>query len=202
MRVVVRWLSGLLVIALAGCADDWATQELERQRAAAFGLSTAYSASAPQRRPSPGWGWSGGGSGAKKIVIDLGEQKAFFYRGDREIGWTDISSGREGMGTPVGTYSVIEKDIDHRSSLYGSFVDASGNVVRSDVNTRKDAPGPGQRYVGASMHYFLRFHRGYGMHAGYLPGYPASHGCIRLPRPAAARFYQEADYGTPVIVRH
>ena len=210
----------LMSLVFAGCAADRTTLELERQRAVAFGMQPPAPSPTPTPRPrsnprpdpsenpSPsenqgsGWGWTGGGSGAKRIIIDLSDQKAYFLRGGKEVGWTIISSGRAGMATPVGTYSVTEKDIDHRSSLYGSFVDSSGNVVRSDVNMRKHSPGPGQRYVGASMHYFLRFHGGYGMHAGYLPGYPASHGCVRLPRPAAEKFYYAADYGTPVIVRH
>jgi lipoprotein-anchoring transpeptidase ErfK/SrfK len=192
----------LVALVVAGCAKDRATQALERQRAAAFGVASASVSASPTPRPIPEWEWEGGGSGAKKIVIDLGEQKAMFYKGGQEIGWADISSGRAGMGTPAGTYRVLEKDIDHRSSLYGDFVDSNGDVVRRDVNMRIHSPGPGQRYRGASMRYFLRFHGGYGMHAGYLPGYPASHGCVRLPHAAAVRFYEEADYGTPVIVRH
>jgi L,D-transpeptidase catalytic domain len=51
------------------------------------------------------------------------------------------------------------------------------------------------------MPYFLRIHGGIGMHAGYLPGYPASHGCIRLPKEMAARFFQNVPIETPVAIR-
>ena len=51
------------------------------------------------------------------------------------------------------------------------------------------------------MPYFLRFTRGYGMHAGYVPQYRASHGCIRMPAEMARRFFHAADLGTPVIVK-
>ena len=52
------------------------------------------------------------------------------------------------------------------------------------------------------MPYFLRIHGGIGMHAGYLPGYPASHGCIRLPQQMAIEFFKNATVGTPVDIRH
>lgn len=52
------------------------------------------------------------------------------------------------------------------------------------------------------MPYFLRLHGGIGMHAGYLPGYPASHGCIRLPQQMAVEFFKDATVGTPVVIRH
>jgi lipoprotein-anchoring transpeptidase ErfK/SrfK len=51
------------------------------------------------------------------------------------------------------------------------------------------------------MPYFLRIHGGIGLHAGYLPGYPASHGCIRLPKVMALKFFQDATVGTPVVIR-
>ena len=51
------------------------------------------------------------------------------------------------------------------------------------------------------MPYFLRVHGGVGMHAGYLPGYPASHGCIRLPKEMALKFFEDAPVGTPVEIR-
>ena len=52
------------------------------------------------------------------------------------------------------------------------------------------------------MPYFLRIHGGIGMHAGYLPGYPASHGCIRLSEKMAVQFFKNAAVGTPVEIRH
>ena len=145
--------------------------------------------------------WKGEGvSGAPKIVISLGSQRAFFYKGDRLIGESAISSGRKGFETPPGSYRVIQKSKDHVSNLYGDFVDEAGTVVKKNVDTSKQQPPEGATFRGASMPYFLRFHGGYGMHAGRLPGRRASHGCVRLPRWMAAHFYNNAAIGTPVVV--
>jgi hypothetical protein len=147
--------------------------------------------------------WEGDGvPGEPKIHIDLGEQKAYFYRDDMVVGVARISTGREGFGTPTGSYAVTQKVVDHRSSAYGNFVDPEGNVVMEDVDSRVDKAPPGTRFLGASMPYFLRFNVGVGMHAGYLPGYPASHGCVRLPDWMAQKFFENAPMGTPVIVEY
>lgn len=140
--------------------------------------------------------------GAPKIVISLDEQLVGLFRNGKIQGISPISSGMEGFGTPTGTFKVIEKDPEHRSSLYGCFVDDFGRHVVEDVCTRTDAPPPGTRFVGAPMFYFMRFTGAVGMHQGYLPGYPASHGCIRLPAKMAALFYYATPKGTPVEVRH
>jgi lipoprotein-anchoring transpeptidase ErfK/SrfK len=96
---------------------------------------------------------------------------------------------------------VIRKDQDHRSSVYGDYVNDSGRVVKANVDVRKSRRPPGSHYLGASMPYFLEFKPGYGLHAGHLPGYPASHGCVRLPYWKARQFFNESKIGTPVIVR-
>jgi lipoprotein-anchoring transpeptidase ErfK/SrfK len=112
-----------------------------------------------------------------------------------------VSTGREGYDTPVGKFRVIRKDQDHRSSLYGDYVDDSGRVVKANVDVRKQARPPGAHYLGASMPFFLEFSPGYGLHAGHLPGYPASHGCVRLSYWKARQFFNEAQIGTSVVVR-
>src|SRR5262245_58570391 len=64
--------------------------------------------------------WDGDGvGGSPRIRISLGEQKAFFYKGDQLVGVSSISTGREGFNTPTGTYKIIQKDRDHVSSVYG-----------------------------------------------------------------------------------
>jgi lipoprotein-anchoring transpeptidase ErfK/SrfK len=95
---------------------------------------------------------------------------------------------------------VIEKDADHRSSLYGNYV-CKGKVVKENIDVRKGGRPPGARFEGVPMPYFLRFSGAYGLHAGRLPGYPASSGCIRLPKRQAKRFYDAVRVGTPVIVQ-
>lgn len=145
--------------------------------------------------------WHGDGvSGSPRLVIDLSAQRVRYYKGQTLVGMSPISSGREGHSTVTGTFRVSEKDIDHRSSLYGDYVDAEGNVVMEDVDVRKDARPPGSRFLGAKMNYFMRVAGAIGMHEGYLPGYPASHGCIRLPSDMAAKFYHATPHGTPVQI--
>src|SRR5438132_6981225 len=91
-----------------------------------------------------------------------------------------ISSGREGYRTPTGRFQVIRKEEDHRSSLYGDYVDDSGRIVKANVDSRRDSRPPHSHFVGTPMPYFLEFSPGYRLHQGYLPGVPASHGCIRM----------------------
>jgi len=123
-----------------------------------------------------------------------------YYKGKELVGVSPISSGRESHGTVTGSYRILDKDIDHRSSLFGAYVDKEGNVVQGDVDTRTDRAPPGTTYQGANMRYFMRIVGGIGMHEGYLPGYPASHGCIRLPTKMAVIFFKETPEGTPVEI--
>jgi len=146
--------------------------------------------------------WDGDGiEGTPRIKIDLSDQKAYYYKGEELVGVSMISTGREGFDTPPGTFKVTQKNQDHRSNLYGEWIDSSGNVIDNDVDVRKKpTPPPGVRFVGASMPYFMRFNGGVGMHAGFLPGFPASHGCIRMPEYMAERFFRETPHGTQVTV--
>jgi lipoprotein-anchoring transpeptidase ErfK/SrfK len=69
-----------------------------------------------------------------------------------------------------------------------------------NVDVTRDHPDPGTHFMGARMPYFLRFSGGAGLHAGYLPGFPDSHGCVRLPDNMARLFFENAPSGTPVRV--
>jgi lipoprotein-anchoring transpeptidase ErfK/SrfK len=140
--------------------------------------------------------------GRPSVVVNLGEQKAYLYRGKHLTASSRISSGREGHRTPTGRFRVIRKHEDHRSSLYGDYVDReTGRVVRANVDVRKHRKPRGTRYVGAAMPFYVEFSPSYGLHAGYLPGVPASHGCIRMPYWKARQFYRETRIGTPVTVK-
>jgi lipoprotein-anchoring transpeptidase ErfK/SrfK len=145
--------------------------------------------------------WDDDGSGGPgSIVVDLRRQVAEFYRGGRIIGVAAISSGVENRRTPAGEYKILEKDIDHCSTKYGTIEDGSGNVVNADATPSTSVPG-GCHYVPAPMHYFMRLtNDGVGMHQGFLPGYPASHGCIRMDRNVVPKFYENARVGMPVKV--
>jgi lipoprotein-anchoring transpeptidase ErfK/SrfK len=140
-------------------------------------------------------------SGPASVEVDLSDQRAYLLRGGHVTASSRISSGREGHRTPVGRFSVIRKDEDHRSSLYGDYVDKSGRVVRANVDVRKDRKPRGSHFLGAPMPFFVEFSPSYGLHAGYLPGVPASHGCIRMPYWKARQFYNATHVGTRVVVK-
>lgn len=136
------------------------------------------------------------------IVISLGKQRAYFLVNGETAIDTPISSGKRAGMTPKGTYKISEKDADHRSSVYGDFVSQrTGKVVRAGVSTKIDSAPSGTMYRGAPMRWFMRLtNDGVGMHTGILPGYPASHGCVRLPEEIAKLFYSKVVVGTPVTV--
>src|SRR5215472_5628070 len=76
-------------------------------------------------------------SGRASIVVSLRAQEAYLYRAGYKTASSRISSGREGYRTPVGRFRVIRKDEDHRSSLYGDYVDDSGRIVKANVDSRR-----------------------------------------------------------------
>lgn len=112
-------------------------------------------------------------SGAVLVVVSLPEQRAHIYRGGKRIGLTTVSTGSEGRDTPPGHFEILQKRVIHHSNLYD------------------DAPMPFMQRLTWD---------GIALHAGAVPGYPASHGCIRLPRKLAEALYAITDVGTRVIV--
>ena len=135
------------------------------------------------------------------VLVSLSRQRAYVYAGDQLAIDTPISSGKKAGFTPTGHYTIIQKDPNHRSNIYGNFVDSRGRVIRAGVSSRIDTAPSGTRYEGAPMFYFMRLtNEGVGMHVGILPGYPASHGCIRMPAEIAPQIYVRVKLGTPVQV--
>ena len=135
------------------------------------------------------------------VIVSLSKQRLFLMTGEQVYIDSPISSGKAGHTTPSGHLSVLEKDPNHRSSLYGNFVDRRGRIVRSGISSRIDSAPSGTHYQGAPMKYFCRLTGGgVGFHIGILPGYPASHGCIRLPEDMAPLIYEKVKVGTPVTV--
>lgn len=109
-----------------------------------------------------------------RLVIAIRQQQALVYRGDRLVGITTVSTGAPGYETPLGEFTILEKKVFHRSNLYSN------------------APMPHMQRLTWG---------GVALHAGPLPGYPASHGCIRLPREFARQLYDlTAKGGTVRIV--
>ena len=181
------WLFLVLITLGGGMSSCTSTQEEEQAKAAPKGRGDAF--------------WAGDGvAGSPRLVIDLTAQRIRYYKGGKLVGMAPISSGRESHSTVTGTFRITQKDRYHRSSLYGDYVDGDGNVVMGDVDVRKDPRPPGTSFLGARMNYFMRVVGAIGMHEGYLPGYPASHGCIRLPTKMAEIFYRESSLGTPVQI--
>ncbi|MBA2623535.1 MAG: L,D-transpeptidase family protein [Chthoniobacterales bacterium] len=184
------------LLALTACDEDPSIAQTQ-YLGGVYGTG-AVSSAAPQDTVSY---WDGDGvSGSPSVKIKLSEQKAYFYKGGELVGVSQLSTGREGTGTPTGSYKIIQKDQDHVSNLYGDYVDEADNVIVPNVGVNKDPKPPGTRFKGAPMPYFMRIVGGVGMHAGYLPGYAASHGCIRMPEFMAENFFNAVSNGTPVTI--
>jgi lipoprotein-anchoring transpeptidase ErfK/SrfK len=134
------------------------------------------------------------------IEIDLTHQRAYLLKDGQMFAQSSISSGRPGHLTPVGNFEVIQKDLNHFSNLYGKIVEKdSGRLVKAGADAAMPIP-KGCEFQPAPMKWFMRFDGAAGMHAGILPGYAASHGCVRMPPSKAELFFGLVDVGTPVHV--
>jgi lipoprotein-anchoring transpeptidase ErfK/SrfK len=181
--------------------------------AASLGLMLASCASKPKPAPVPQqqafkmYEWNAElatkTQGAASVVIYLDKQKATFFKGSKEIGWTYVASGTASHPTPSGNFKVMEKTPDKISNLYGKLLDFDGNVVDGDFNITKETLPEGYRFSPARMPLYMRLTSdGVGMHVGPIPkpGRAASHGCIRLPRFMAEKFFSHVSVGTPVTI--
>jgi lipoprotein-anchoring transpeptidase ErfK/SrfK len=158
----------------------------------------------PVEKPKPSklYEWNGDGRKVSRIVIDTDKQRASFFVGEDEIGWSTIASGLPKHPTPTGKFAVMEKVENKRSNLYGKVV-KNGKVVRSNAKAGRDAIPAGASFEGARMPYFMRLtYDGIGLHAGPIPrpGRPASHGCIRLPSTLAPVLFKHVSHGTEVTI--
>src|ERR1700728_3214077 len=112
-------------------------------------------------------------SGPVVMVVSITEQKAFVYRNGVLIGATTVSTGRPGHLTPTGVFTVLQKQKEHRSTIYD----------------------------GAPMPYMERLTwGGIALHAGGLPGYPESHGCVHLPSEFAKLLFGISPSGMTVVI--
>jgi lipoprotein-anchoring transpeptidase ErfK/SrfK len=133
------------------------------------------------------------------VLINLTQQSAYLFENGRLALISPIASGKEGWGTPTGKFRVINKDLNHVSADFGLIVDAYGRIADPNATPSTRVP-PGCRYLPAPMPDYMQFGRYFGMHGGYLPGYPASHGCVRMPSDLAAEFFSRVQVGTPVEI--
>jgi lipoprotein-anchoring transpeptidase ErfK/SrfK len=133
------------------------------------------------------------------VIINLTEQAAYLLENGRVTLVSPIASGKEGWGTPVGRYHITNKDLNHVSADFGLVVDSYGRIVDPNATPATRVP-PGCHYMPAPMPDYMQFGPFLGMHGGFLPGYPASHGCVRMPHDLAAQFFARVEVGTPVEV--
>jgi L,D-transpeptidase catalytic domain len=191
----IAFLGGVALF-MAACEEDVRFSAQTQYLGGIYG--NAATTGAPQDAVSY---WDGDNLGGKPSVkISLAQQRAYFYKSGSLVGVSQLSTGREGLNTPLGRFSITQKDVNHVSSRYGDYVDDVGNVVMPNVDLEKDKKPPGTHFKGAPMPFFMRIVDGVGMHAGYLPGYPASHGCIRMPEFMAENFFKSVSTGTPVTI--
>lgn len=134
-----------------------------------------------------------------QIVLD--ERRLYLYRNRRLIGFSFISAGRPGHSTPTGVFHVLEKRPYTESSLYGSWLNPlTGLVYRVDVQGNWPCP-PSLIYRGAPMPFFQRLtNDGVSLHAGTVPPYHASHGCVRVPPAFAEILFSLTEIGTEVDI--
>lgn len=139
-----------------------------------LGLVQPLALAVPQAGPQPVL-WQPGlaPEGPVVVVVSIPAQRADVYRNGIRIGSAPVSSGRPGHDTPVGVYPILEKQREHYSNLYDN------------------APMPFMQRLTWG---------GIALHAGHLPGYPASHGCIRLPEDFAEALFSVTSRGTVVVV--
>lgn len=107
------------------------------------------------------------------VVVDLASQRLVAYRGGEPVATSPVSTGKPGYGTPAGVFTILQKKSFHRSNQYSN------------------APMPFMQRLTW---------QGVALHAGALPGYPASHGCIRLPHDFARSLFAETRTGMTVMV--
>ena len=112
-------------------------------------------------------------SGPMVMVVSLPQQIAYVYRNGVVIGASSVSTGKKGHETPTGVFTILQKHADHYSNIYDA------------------APMPYMQRLTWS---------GVALHAGRLPGYPASHGCIRMPYDFAKQLYEQTSTGITIVV--
>jgi L,D-transpeptidase catalytic domain len=119
------------------------------------------------------WGGDSKSLGPMAVIVSLTEQRGYVYRNGILIGVTTVSTGKKGYETPTGVFTILQKDRDHRSNKYNS------------------APMPYQQRLTWD---------GIALHAGGLPGYPESHGCVHLPSKFASLLFDATNMGMTVVI--
>ena len=179
MRYLAQSLALLGALALTAPAPVQASNESQQALQKAFDAADQaredlYDAFGKDSLKNGQFVWKDGADKVTRVVISLADQMAYAYDGDELVGAATASTAREGHITPTGIFHVLERHQAYRS----------------------------KKYDNANMPYMQRIDDyGIAMHGGQpLPGYPASHGCIRLPTKFAAKLFAATELGTQVIV--
>ena len=146
------------------------------QAAPSWGAKVSSPAGTPPAALKPGeWVWGGDAKdmGPMAVVVSLTEQRAYVYRNGLLVAVSTVSSGKPGHETPTGVFTILQKDKDHHSSKYNN------------------APMPYQERLTWD---------GVALHAGGLPGYPESHGCVHLPTEFAKLLFDATTMGMVVVI--
>ena len=142
-----------------------------------WGAPQSSPAGTPASALKPGeWIWDADAApadGPMAAVVSLTEQRIYVYRNGLPIGVSTVSTGKPGHETPTGVFTILQKDKDHHSSKYN------------------DAPMPYQERLTWD---------GVALHAGGLPGYPESHGCVHLPSEFARLLFGATHMGMTVVI--
>lgn len=135
------------------------------------------------------------------IIITLSTQRAKLMNGDQVVLDYPVSTGTKSRPTPPGEYHVLEKIVDKRSNLYGKILNAEGDVINSNADSKKDEVPEGGKFMGAPMRYWMRLtNDGIGHHIGNVPRYPASHACIRGPSKTMPLVYSKMGVGNKIVI--
>lgn len=206
-----RYTALLLALLVMGCQpspEDFYRQGDEMEAASKHKkVSRTFSdfVNSPHYRHSRDF-WRGGSINQynplnSRVEILLNEQRGRLYINDLIAMDFPVCTGVAGeTETPRGTFFISEKKPEHRSTLYGSFVDAQGNTIESSVHS-SDIPPAGTRFEGTLMPYWMRFNGAIGMHTGRIERYGLSHGCVRVPEEACSILYEKLEVGSQVIVK-
>jgi hypothetical protein len=170
-------LWGALALGIPNHQASASFESVEAKSAASEAASLAYQdmlETFGHKKLKPGqYLWRDGGSGPARVIVSLGDQLAFLYRGGQLVAVSTISSGTDNNPTPTGIFPILDKKKFHRSI----------------------------KYDNAPMPHMQRLDKyGTALHGGHLPGYPASHGCIRLPGAFASKLFSITAVGTPVLI--
>jgi hypothetical protein len=141
-----------------------------------WGAKQSSPAATPPAALKPGefvWAPGVAPDGPMVVVVSLTEQRAYVYRNGVQVGYTTVSTGKPGHETPTGIFTILQMDKDHHSSKYNN------------------APMPYQQRLTWD---------GVALHAGGLPGYPESHGCVHLPSQFAEELFRASHLGMTVVV--